>query len=63
MADTESIPFGPATVTVGEGVDAITFDGQSYMQAEGGQLQLTPQWSDITTICRNLILCKNMDWG
>jgi hypothetical protein len=50
MADTTSIPFGPATVTVGEGVDAITFDGLSYMQAEGGQLQLTPQWSDITTI-------------
>ncbi|UAK17555.1 hypothetical protein [Sporolactobacillus terrae] len=50
MADTTKIPFGPATVTVGEGEDAIVFDGQEYMQAEGGQVQLTPQWSDITAI-------------
>ncbi|WP_028983333.1 hypothetical protein [Sporolactobacillus terrae] len=52
MADdlTQSIPFGPSTVTVGEGTDAISFDGKKYLQAAGGEVQFQPQWADITSI-------------
>jgi hypothetical protein len=45
-----SIPFGPCTVTVGEGDDAIAFDGVSELQASGGEVQLQPQWENITVI-------------
>jgi len=35
-------PFGLATFTVGEGADAIKFDGLTNFQADGGELTLTP---------------------
>lgn len=49
-ADITKIPFGPCTVTVGEGLDAIAFDGIEQLQASGGEVQLQPQWADVTTI-------------
>lgn len=45
-----SIPFGPCTVTVGEGTDAISFNGVDQLQADGGEVQLQPQWTDISVI-------------
>lgn len=48
MIQTEEIPFGLADITVGEGAEAITFDGSEYFQAEGGELTLTPVFQDIT---------------
>lgn len=45
--DTDKIPFGVATITIGEGADALVFDGVKEMQAEGGEVQLTPQFEDI----------------
>jgi hypothetical protein len=52
MADdlTQSIPFGPSTITVGEGAEAISFDGKTYLQAAAGEVQLTPQFTDISVI-------------
>lgn len=53
MANTDlvaSIPFGPCTVTIGEGADAISFDGKTQLQADGGEVQFQPQWQDITVI-------------
>lgn len=50
MVDITKIPFGPCTVTVGEGVGAIAFDGINQLQATGGEVQLQPQWADVTTI-------------
>lgn len=44
------IPYGPCTVTVGEGEDIVKFDGQENLQADGGEVQLQPQWTDITVI-------------
>lgn len=45
-----SIPFGASTVTVGEGADAVSFDGSENLQAAGGEVQLQPQWENITVI-------------
>ncbi len=45
--DTDRIPFGVATITIGEGADALVFDGVDEVQAEGGEVQLTPQFEDI----------------
>lgn len=42
-----NIPFGLATVTVGDGVDAIKFDGVEYLQAEGGELNIEPELESI----------------
>ncbi|MBP3950340.1 hypothetical protein [Bacillus suaedae] len=41
------IPFGLADITVGEGADAIKFDGKTDFQADGGELTLTPIFQDI----------------
>ncbi|AYP68831.1 hypothetical protein BpsM61_00057 [Bacillus phage vB_BpsM-61] len=43
-----SIPFGVADVTIGEGPDALKFDGVEYFQAEGGELSIEPLLSEIT---------------
>lgn len=40
--------FGLADIAIGEGADQIKFDGNDYLQAEGGSLSLTPQYQDIT---------------
>lgn len=45
--DLDRIPFGIATITVGEGPDALVFDGVHEFQAEGGEITLTPQFEDI----------------
>ncbi|OKL36992.1 hypothetical protein [Domibacillus mangrovi] len=41
------IPFGLADFTIGEGVDAIKFDGVVGFQADGGEVTLSPLLSDI----------------
>lgn len=41
------IPFGLADITIGEGVDALKFDGLAYFQADGGEVTLTPIFQDI----------------
>ena len=46
----DRIPFGPATITVGEGEDALKFDGKEYLQVEGGELTLTPSFTDETYV-------------
>lgn len=43
-----TIPFGLATITIGTGVDALTLDGVSYFQADGGELNIEPQFEEIT---------------
>lgn len=48
MAKEKEIIYGLADITIGEGEDAIKFDGKDYLQAEGGELSLTPQFEDIT---------------
>lgn len=45
--DVTKIPFGLANITIGEGVDAIKFDGIDELQAEGGEVTLTPMYEDI----------------
>lgn len=49
------IPFGPADITIGDGPDAITFDGKigkelSELQAEGGTINIEPTFADINSI-------------
>lgn len=39
--------FGVADVEIGEGDDKISFDGKDYLQAEGGSLNLEPQYEEI----------------
>lgn len=41
------IPFGMATITIGELLDAVKFDGVNELQAEGGEVTLTPEFEDI----------------
>lgn len=43
----EKIPFGMANITIGEGTDAISFDGATHLQAEGGEITLEPSFEDI----------------
>ncbi|GAB3065223.1 hypothetical protein ACFOU0_12170 [Salinicoccus sesuvii] len=57
---TDKIPFGPADIIVGEGVEAINFDGKatsgeqgegsSQLQAEGGSINITPTFASISSI-------------
>lgn len=47
MPKARKIPFGLADITVGEGAEAIKFDGKEYLQAEGGQLTLEPILKEI----------------
>ncbi|MFD1066691.1 hypothetical protein [Oceanobacillus locisalsi] len=48
MAEKKEIVFGIADITIGEGEDQISFDGKNYLQAEGGTLELTPTYAEIT---------------
>ena len=48
MAQEKEIVYGLADITIGEGEDAIKFDGKDYLQAEGGEVSITPQFEDIT---------------
>ncbi|MER2090920.1 MAG: hypothetical protein ABS920_14370 [Sporosarcina sp.] len=45
--DTNKIPFGLSDITIGEGADVLKFDGVSEIQAEGGEVTLTPMFEDI----------------
>jgi hypothetical protein len=47
MADDIKIPFGLADITIGEGAEAVSFNGKDYFQAEGGEITLTPVYQDI----------------
>lgn len=42
----DPIVFGPADIIVGEGADALKFDGKDYLQVEGGEITLTPSFAD-----------------
>ncbi|MEE6134618.1 hypothetical protein [Priestia sp. GS2] len=42
MAEKVEVPFGLADITIGEGAEAITFDGAANFQADGGEVTLTP---------------------
>lgn len=46
--DIEKVPFGVATITC-EYKDGtkIEFDGKNYLQVEGGEVKLTPQFAEI----------------
>lgn len=50
----KQIPFGPADIIIGEGPDAIRFDGKnvggSQLQAEGGSITIEPTFADITSV-------------
>lgn len=48
MANDKEYIFGLADISIGEGADAINFDGKAYLQAEGGTLSLTPTYTDFT---------------
>jgi len=54
MAEKRQIPFGPADIIIGDGGDAIRFDGKSgensFLQAEGGSISIEPTFADITSI-------------
>ncbi|MFA2556192.1 hypothetical protein AB1I77_25695 [Bacillus paranthracis] len=45
--DGKYIPFGLATITVGEGAEAIVFDGKNYFQADGGEINISPILGEI----------------
>ncbi len=45
MAEKEYI-FGVSDIEIGEGDNKIKFDGKDYLQAEGGSLNLTPQYAE-----------------
>lgn len=38
--------FGVADITIGEGDNLIEFNGKDYLQADGGELTLTPQFTE-----------------
>lgn len=42
----DRIPFGPADITIGEGSNVLKFDGKDYLQVEGGEVTITPQFED-----------------
>lgn len=41
------IPFGLATITIGDDVDGLKLDGVNYFQAEGGELNIEPELEDV----------------
>lgn len=47
MSGEIKIPFGLADITIGEGAEAVKFDGKDYFQADGGEVTLTPVFQDI----------------
>ncbi|MFC0188489.1 hypothetical protein ACFFJY_09340 [Fictibacillus aquaticus] len=42
MPEVSKIPFGLADITIGEGADIIKFDGKENLQAEGGEVSISP---------------------
>lgn len=45
--DLDKIPFGLSDITIGEGPDALKFDGVAELQAEGGEVTFTPMLEGI----------------
>lgn len=45
--DAQKIPFGLSNITIGEGEDAVKFNGVDGFQAEGGEVTITPIFEDI----------------
>ncbi|MCM3396488.1 hypothetical protein M3638_01390 [Oceanobacillus profundus] len=50
MAEEKQYIYGVADITIGEGANQIKFDGKDYLQAEGGSLNLTPQYTEFTFV-------------
>lgn len=44
----ERIPFGLSDIRIGEGADEVNFDGVDELQAEGGEITITPEFEDVT---------------
>jgi len=44
---TKRIPFGMSDITVGEGANVMNFNGKDNLQAEGGELVITPQFTEV----------------
>jgi hypothetical protein len=44
---TNPLPFGPATIEIGEGADALKLDGVNYFQVDGGEFNAEPKLEDI----------------
>lgn len=42
-----NIPFGLATIQIGDDATGIKLDGVNYFQAEGGELNIEPQFEDV----------------
>lgn len=47
QVDGKYIPFGMADITIGEGENAIKFDGKTYLQADGGEISIEPELEDL----------------
>lgn len=45
--EVRKIPFGMSNITIGEGADVMKFDGVDELQAEGGEVTITPVFEDI----------------
>lgn len=50
MPEKDEFIFGVADIIIGDDddKDQIRFDGEEYLQAEGGSIEITPQYEDIT---------------
>lgn len=48
MAEVTNIPFGLATIEIGEDNDKISLDGVNYFQVEGGEINIEPSLKEIT---------------
>ena len=44
---TNPLPFGPATIEIGEGADALKLGGVNYFQVDGGEFNAEPKLEDI----------------
>lgn len=44
----EKIPFGMSDILIGDGIDGVNFNGIDELQAEGGEISITPILEDIT---------------
>jgi hypothetical protein len=51
QVDGKYIPFGLADITIGDPSDTenvVKFDGKTYLQADGGEINIEPELEDIT---------------
>lgn len=46
--DPELYSFGLADITIAMGAEPLIFDGKDYLQADGGELSLTPTFKNLT---------------